>query len=111
MTPRTRIIFWLILLVVGLQWLGDPIDVRLPSDPSPVAGWHNPDANGPDNAHHFGVALLQDDLTPPDYAALMAPLMPLIGLALLGWLLPVSDSRTLRYLAISHRIPRAPPTA
>ena len=111
MKTHARILFWLLLLLVGLQWIGDPIEVRLTSDQSPAAGWHHLDDNGPDNAHHYGVALLPDDLTPLDQVALMPPPMAVAGPARLGWLLPASDSRTLPSLAIAPRTPRAPPTA
>ncbi|HSB79017.1 MAG TPA: hypothetical protein VLM91_09525 [Candidatus Methylomirabilis sp.] len=111
MNTCVRTIFWVMLLLIGLQWVGDPVEMRLTSDQSPVAGWHNPDENGPDNSHHFGVALRQDDLTPLDYAAHVSPVLRLIGPALLGWLLRASDSRNLQSLAISHLIPRAPPAA
>jgi len=111
MKTRTRIIFWLILLLVGLQWIGDPIEVRLTGSQSPAAGWHNLDDNGPDNSHHYGVALLDEDLIPLDHVAILPPAIEMAGPAHLGWLLPASDSRNLRYLAISHQTPRAPPTA
>jgi hypothetical protein len=104
MTTRTRILFWLILLLVGVQWIGDPIDVRLPSDSSLVAGWHSPDANGPDNSHHYGVA-------PPADFALGLRALRLAVPAVSGWLSRPLAGSLLPDPARLHRIPRAPPTA
>ena len=111
MRRHTRIIFWVLLLFVGMQWVGDPVEERLTGDQSPVAGWHNLDDNGPDNSHHYGVALLDEDLTSLDHVAIVPPAAKMAGPALLGWFLPASDSNNLRPPANSHQTPRAPPAA
>jgi hypothetical protein len=104
-------IFWVLLLLVGMQWIGDPVDVRLTSDQGLAAGWHGHDENGPDNSHHFGVALPDDNLFQLDHVAILPPPVKLAGPALLGWLLPASDSTKLRSLETSHQFLRAPPAA
>jgi hypothetical protein len=104
-------IFWLLLLLVGMQWVGDPVEVRLTGSQSSEAGWHNLDDNGPDNSHHFGVALVDENLFSLDHVAILPPTVKMAGPALLGWLLPVSDSTNLRCLATSHQFLRAPPAA
>lgn len=103
MKTRTRIIFWLILLFVGLQWVGDPVDTRLTSDQSLAAEWHYSDANGPDNSHHFG-------LTPHTDFALGLSHMRLPAPAVSGWLPLDFDGSKLQDPSLLHRIPRAPPT-
>ncbi|HSB80499.1 MAG TPA: hypothetical protein VLM91_17095 [Candidatus Methylomirabilis sp.] len=104
MKTRTQIIFWLMLLLVGLQWIGDPVDTRLTNDQSLAAGWHDSDANGPDNSHHFGVA-------PPTDFALGASAMRLAVPAISGWLPLTLDVSKLQDPSLLHRIPRAPPAA
>jgi hypothetical protein len=104
MKTRTRILFWLILLLVGLQWIGDPVDTRLTSDQSLAAGWHDPDANGPDNSHHYGLPPLTDVALGLRDLRVAAP-------AISGWLALSLDGSTLQDPSLLHRIPRAPPTA
>ena len=104
MKTRTRIIFWLILLLVGLQWIGDPVDTRLTNDQSLAAGWHNPDGNGPDNSHHYGLTPLTDFALGPSAMRLAAP-------AISGWLPLTLDVNKLQDPSLLHRIPRAPPAA
>ena len=104
-------IFWLLLLLVGMQWVGDPVEVRLTGSQSQAAGWHNLDDNGPDNSHHFGVALVDENLFSLDHVGLVPPATEMAGLVLLGWLLPASDSGNFRPPAISQQTLRAPPAA
>jgi hypothetical protein len=111
MRRHARMIFWLLLLLVGLQWVGDPVDVRLTGSQNPAAGWHHLDDNGPDNSHHFGVALLDENLFSLDHVAILPPVIKMAGPALLGWLLPASDSSSPPPITISHQTPRAPPAA
>ena len=104
MKRHTRIIFWLLLLFVGMQWIGDPVEVRLTGEESQAAGWHDPDDNGPDNSHHYGLTLLAHfSLEPAE--------MPMATTAASGWLWLSLDASTLQDPSHLHRIPRAPPTA
>ena len=102
MKMHVRIIFGIMLLLVGLQWIGDPVEARLTGDWSAPAGWHELDNNGPDNSHHHGLTTLRDMVL-----ALTALLIA--GPAFLEYLLPAPDARKPQTVAISHRIPRAPP--
>lgn len=104
MKTRTRIIFCLILLIVGLQWIGDPVDTRLTNDHSLAAGWHASDANGPDNSHHYGLAPLADFALGLSDMRLAAP-------AASGWLPLTLDVSKLQDPSLLYRIPRAPPAA
>jgi hypothetical protein len=102
MKTYTRIIFCLILLFVGLQWIGDPVDTRLTTDQSLAAGWHATDANGPDNSHHYGLTPLTD------FALALSDLRLPIPAAS-GWLPLTLDVGKLQDPSLLHRIPRAPP--
>ena len=99
-----RIIFCVVLLLIGLQWVGDPVEARLTGDLTAPDGWHGLDNNGPDNSHHFGATTLRDTVLLP-IAVMMA------GPAFFGYLLPSADSSKPQPLAICHHVPRAPPAA
>lgn len=102
MNTYTRMIFSIIFLLVGLQWVGDPNDLRQTSDQNPAAGWHATDSNGPDNSHHYG-------LTPPDALAIQPTETPLAGLTVSEWFRPSCASPQPQERTPPCRIPRAPP--
>ncbi len=104
MSQRTRIIFWILFLFVGMQWIGDPIDVRLRGDWNLTADWNGLDDANYDNSHHYGLAELTDDW-------FVTPAMPMAGLAVLDWLSASSDPDIPQSPTTSPRIPRAPPAA
>jgi hypothetical protein len=102
MNTYTRMIFSIILFLVGLQWVGDPIDLRQTGDQTPAAGWHAADSNGPDNSHHYG-------LTSQDPLAIEPIGTPLAGPTLSEWFRPSCASAEPQESTPPCRIPRAPP--
>lgn len=102
MSQRVRIIFWVLFLLIGMQWVGDPIEVRLRSDWNSTADWNDRDDTDLDHAHHHGVVEQR-------HAVLLTPAMPDTGFALLEWLPFPSDPGKHQSPVLSSWIPRAPP--
>jgi len=103
MKTHARIIFWVILLFVGLQWIvSDSTDTSLTGGSSLTAVWDDLDDSDLSDSHHHGIAFLTD-------SALWLPHIPIAGPALFVWLLASPDSTNLQHLAVSHRIPRSSP--
>ena len=104
MNNRTRIIFCIVLFLVGLQWVvPDPSDTILTGSSLTIA-WNDLDDDDVDDDN-------LDDHTPLTDLAFFPHDMSMAGPAIIEWLLPSSDSDNLRRLAVSHRIPRAPPAS
>ncbi|HSB79224.1 MAG TPA: hypothetical protein VLM91_10565 [Candidatus Methylomirabilis sp.] len=104
MTKYTRMILWIIVLLVGLQWVvPDPSDASLTAGGNLAATWDDQD-DDLDDSDRDGHTPQTDFAFLPDDMSMAEPTIP-------GWLLPTSDVNNLRRLAVSHRIPRAPPVA
>ncbi len=92
------------MLLLGMQWIGDPIEVRLRGDWNLTADWNDLDDTDLDDSHHHGLTEHKDLL-------LITPAMPVAGLAFLEWLPPPSDPDKVQLPPHSPWTPRAPPIA
>lgn len=104
---RTRMILSAILLLVAVQWIGDPFEQERPTgDVSVTAAPRGSDGSEPDESHHLGILQLADD----DAILTRLEDEP-ASLEVSRRIPPPLDPLDLYDFALTHRDPRAPPIA